>query len=483
MENKLRYTFKSVAGLQSTFWVFAILVMVSIFSAIATEWYFLAGIPAFLLLVYLTIVDFRKVFYLLLACIPLSTEIVLPNGFGTDLPTEPLMIGLMLVWVLYQLGGEHKLGSSFFRHPLTLLLLLHLSWVLVTTITSDLFFVSIKFFLAKIWYVVVFYFLAAMILKSEKEIKILFWVIFLPLMFTLAIILTRHATYGFSFEFVHKILHPFQRNHVNYAVTTSLFLPLVWMALSWYKKWSWKWMMLTGGAAILILATFLSYTRAAYVALLFALAAYFVIRFRLMKHVLALGLVVAIAGVVYMASSNRYLDYAPNYETTVSHYQFDNLMEATYKMEDISTMERLYRWVAAFHMSKANPVFGYGPGNFINFYESFTVTGFRTYVSRNKERSGIHSYFLMVLVEQGVLGLIIFFALTFYVLIKGEEVYHRLKNPRRKRILMAFLLTTIVIDAFLIINDLVETDKSGPYFFMTMAILVNFDLANRRNKE
>jgi hypothetical protein len=39
------------------------------------------------------------------------------------------------------------------------------------------------------------------------------------------------------------------------------------------------------------------------------------------------------------------------------------------------------------------------------------------------------------------------------------------------------LLSTVVIDAFLIINDLIETDKVGSFFFLAMAILVNQDLA------
>jgi O-antigen ligase len=180
-----------------------------------------------------------------------------------------------------------------------------------------------------------------------------------------------------------------------------------------------------------------------------------------------------------MARHNHYLEYAPNYDRTVSHYQFDNLLEATAKGEDISTMERVYRWVAGFYMFKDQPVFGYGPGNFVNFYRSYTVTSFTTYVSDNEEQSGIHSYYLLMLVEQGVPGLIIFLLLSCYVLIRGERVYHECRDPVRRRIVLMVLLTTIVIDAFLIINDLVETDKVGSFFFLAMAILVNQDL-NRK---
>lgn len=457
------------------------MVLLSLTLGIATEWYFLAALPALFMLVYLTIVDFRAVFFLLLACIPLSTEIQLPNGFGTDLPTEPLMVGLMLVYAVYVLQHGRQMNGSFIRHPISLLLLLHVAWVLSTTLTSELLLVSVKFALAKIWYIVAFFFLAGSLLKSERDIRIFFWVIFLPLMLSVLVILLRHSAYGFSFRDVHRVLHPFQRNHVNYAATLALFFPAVWLAVGWYRRWSARWWLLVGSIGLLTAAIYLSYTRAAYVAVLMALAAYVVIRWRLTKYVLLGAILTVLLGLGYLVRNNTYLDYAPNYDRTVSHYQFDNLLEATAKGEDISTMERVYRWVAGFHMFKDKPVFGYGPGNFVNFYRPYTVTSFTTYVSDNEEQSGIHSYYLLVLVEQGIPGLIIFLLLSFFVLIKGEQVYHRTRDPARKRIILMALLSTVVIDAFLIINDLVETDKIGSFFFLWMAILINQDLAESRD--
>ncbi|MCB0629455.1 MAG: O-antigen ligase family protein, partial [Lewinella sp.] len=371
----------------------------------------------------------------------------------------------------------------FFRHPITLLLLLHVAWVLITTVTSGLFLVSFKFALAKIWYVTVFYFLAGHVLQREKDVRTYFWVIFLPLMFTVLVTLVRHSAYGFSFMDVHRVLHPFQRNHVNYAATLTLFFPMVWLSVAWYHRWSKRWWIIVGSVGILLIAIYLSYTRAAYVALAIALGAYFIIRFRLMRYVLSGALLVTILGVMYMARGNHYLEYAPNYDRTVSHYQFDNLLEATAKGEDISTMERVYRWVAGFYMFKDQPVLGYGPGNFVNFYRPYTVTSFTTYVSDNEEQSGIHSYYLLVLVEQGVPGLLLFLLLSFYVLIKGEDIYHRCRDRGRKRIVLMVLMTTVVIDSFLLINDLIETDKVGSFFFLAMAILVNQDLKNSESAD
>jgi O-antigen ligase len=469
----------SFPGSQShrIFLIYGAVILLSIFAGIATGWYFLAGVPAVLLLAYLCIVDFRTVFYLLLLFIPLSTEVYLPNGFGTDLPTEPLIVGLMLVYFIYVLPKGREMNTGFLRHPLTLLLLLHVFWIFISTITSNFLFVSVKFSLAKIWYVTVFFFLAGSILNDEKDFRKMFWVIFIPLMFTVLITVARHAAYGFSFQDVHKVFHPFQRNHVNYAATLTLFFPFVWLAIAWYPRWSRRWWILAGSIVILLAAIYLSYTRAAYVALGVALGAYYIIRLRLMRHLLAVALTAAIGGFIFMAKGNTYLQYAPNYDRTITHTNFDNLIEATYKMEDISTMERVYRWVAGFNMTRDNPLVGFGPGNFVNFYKSYTVTSFQTYVSDNKEMSGIHSYHIMTLVEQGIIGLIIFLALTFYTLIYGENLYHRMTDLRRRRIVLMVLLCLVVINSFLIINDLIETDKIGSFFFLSMAVLINMDLA------
>jgi hypothetical protein len=42
------------------------------------------------------------------------------------------------------------------------------------------------------------------------------------------------------------------------------------------------------------------------------------------------------------------------------------------------------------------------------------------------------------------------------------------------------LLSLVVTFAFLLINDLIETDKVGSFFFINLAILVNQEIAWQR---
>ena len=473
----MRSKFLAKDPLRLQFGIFGLVLIGAIFLSLATQWYFLLALPVGLMIAYLTLVDFRLVYYILLACIPISTEIVLPNGFGTDLPTEPLVIGLMFVFILFVVSEGKNLSTAFLTHPVSILLLVHVFWIFLTTITSDLFWVSIKFSLAKIWYVVVFYFMAGYIFKTKKDVQRLFCFVFIPLILTILITLVRHSTFGFSFKDVHKVLHPFQRNHVNYAASLSLFFPLIWYTtLDWFKKRSVHWYLLVLAQIVFFIAIYLSFTRTAYVALGIAIGAYFIVRLKLMRYVILLSVVGGLIAVGLMANKNKYLAYAPNFDRTITHYEFDNLLEATYKMEDISTMERVYRWVAGFQMSIEKPWLGFGPGNFVNFYKSYTVKSFRTYVSNNKEKSGIHSYFLMTLVEQGIPGLLIFIFFNIAILLYGERTYHRTRSQSDKRIVMMVLLALVVVDAFLIINDMIETDKVGSFFFIFAAIIVNWDL-------
>jgi O-antigen ligase len=96
-------------------------------------------------------------------------------------------------------------------------------------------------------------------------------------------------------------------------------------------------------------------------------------------------------------------------------------------------MERVYRWVAAAYMIQDRPYSGFGPGNFYFNYQKYTVSSFKTYVSDNPERSGIHNYFLMVTVEQGVPGLVFFLLFCLLVIFKGQQVYHYTPDAGRRR--------------------------------------------------
>ena len=438
------------------------------------------GLPLAVIVATIAIVDFKKLYYLLVAAIPFSVEVYLPGGLATDLPTEPLMWILMGISLIYLFLNLSSLDFRPLKHPLTILLFFHLAWITTSMITSEQFLFSLKQLLAKTWYITVFYFLTIKIVKNdENSIKKIVYPTFFTLTIVVLICLIRHAALDFSFTDVNRIVGPFFQNHVIYAALPATFIPFAWYSSYWHKRWSFSWLLIVLGILILLLGVQFSYTRTAYVALFMAVGANYIIRRRLMKITLITTVVVTILGTIYLIQNNRFLGLAPDYSKTISHQSFDNLLDATYKMQDISTMERVYRWVAAGHMIADKPWMGFGPGNFYSFYKTYTVNSFRTYVSDNPERSSTHCYFLMVWVEQGIFGLIFFVLFNFGALLLGEKVYHEAKTIAIRRVGLMATLSLVIINGILIINDMIETDKIGSFFFISAAILVALDLKNK----
>jgi O-antigen ligase len=296
-----------------------------------------------------------------------------------------------------------------------------------------------------------------------------------------AIILVRHSAEGFSFESANFVVGPFFRNHVTSAALMATFIPFI--VLLW---WSTKNVLLKSfyiiSIALLLLGVYFSYTRAAHISIVLAIMVYPILRWRLMKLVVAVALLGATIFVMDVIQDNNYLKYAPDFETTISHKTFEDLVDATYQGKDISTMERVYRWVAGFRMVGEKPWTGFGPGNFYNYYKSYTLTLFETYVSDNPERSGIHCYYLMILTEQGFIGLAIFLLLVIAVLLQFESLYHRLEDVWDRWLVVTLTAVFVIILLFQIINDLIETDKMGPFFFLCMALALVLDMKARKRK-
>jgi O-antigen ligase len=182
----------------------------------------------------------------------------------------------------------------------------------------------------------------------------------------------------------------------------------------------------------------------------------------------------------YFISGNRYLDLAPDYNKAIVHHEFSTLLEATPQGKDISTMERVYRWVAGVNMVGDRYLVGFGPAGFYSAYKPYTLNQFTTYVSDNPERSTIHNYYLMTAVEQGIPGLLFFLILVYLVYLQAQKAFNsRDAVLRRWGIAAIWSFTSIII--LLFFNDMLETDKVGSYFFINIAILVR--LNHMRNPE
>ena len=387
--------------------------------------------PAVLVGLGFALLRFKDLFYLLLFILPFSTEMAISPSLATDFPSEILIVGVTGGLLVLFLAYIHRFSLRMLIHPITVLLSMHLVWIFVTVAFSELHWVSIKYGLAKLWYVVCFFFGAYYFLRDHRDIRRFVVLVSTGLLITCAYTLIRHAGEGFSFLSSNFVMAPFFRNHVNYGAMVTLGLPWLWY---WTRGQEGRRRMLGIAAMVfLCICIYFSYLRAAYVCILMLPVAYYVVKWRLMRWAIAATVVVGLWGVNQLLQDERYLELAPNYETTISHSEFDDLLSATTKGEDISTMERLYRWVAAYGMIKDRFWTGFGPGNFYNFYKPYTLKSFRTYVSDNPERSGIHSYYLMVFVEQGLPGFFVVWRIVCGGIALGRDLVSSVYCQRRSR--------------------------------------------------
>lgn len=463
------------------FLVFGVITVLSCWSGMALEFLPLMCLPAFILFGLLCITDPKAIYYIFFFLLPFSIEIELPGGFGTDLPSEPIMLALTAIFFALLLLKANEIPASFLKHPITILILCHLFWIGFSSLFAVNKIFAFKYLLAKTWYIVPFYFLPIFLFKDFRNFRSLFKVFLFSLTIAVVYVMVGHAMLSFSFMGINKAVMPIFRNHVNYAAILVAMLPFLWYlkktSSSNIAKWIYNFV-----ALFYLTAVYLTYTRAAYVVVLVAVAGYFMIQWKLTK-VAALAFVLAAFGfTAYLAEEARYLELAPTYEKTIAHTKFNNLVEATYKMEDVSTMERLHRWVAGFQMVKKRPITGYGPSNFYTNYKDHTVSSFETYVSDNPDKSGIHNNYLMVFVEQGFIGFIIMMLLALIPVIYGEQLYHSLVNTHDKYLLMAAILTFLGIDVLILINDLLEADKVGPLFFISASIITLIAVSQKKLK-
>ncbi len=457
---------------QTIFWSVGLFAILFFCIAIITErnYYYLA--PIVVLFLALAMLNFKIIFYLMLIVLPISVESYL-GSFGTDLPSEPMLILLAGCTLLYLVFNKEELNKTSFKHPIFILLFVMFGWSIFATLFSTDVLLSVKYLLAKSWYLLGFFVLSIILLRTKKSIQLFFWCLYIPTYLSVIYIIIRHGKMHFTFDNITKAVHPIYRNHVNYAVFITMLLPFIFLAKSWYPSNFFRHKILKYSIPVFLAAIYLSYTRGAWLATGAIFFYYIILRFNLTKYVLIFSSVVTIAFSIYILKDNNYLKYSPDFEHTIYHDELSQHLTSTFEMEDMSTVERFYRWIAAVNLFKEHPLVGVGPNNFVTNYKKYTVTAYETYISDNEEKSTVHNYFLLLLTEQGLPALALFIGLLFTILLTAQTTYNKV-NVTQKQYVAAI---TLCIIAFLLNNtlsDLVEANKIGSLFLMCLGLLVNF---------
>jgi O-antigen ligase len=437
-------------------------------------------IPPGLIVVLFLIQNPRYLLYLLVISIPWSFEFSFSPTLATDLPDEPMMI-LGSVAALIYLVHNRKAFQIKRIHLLSTIIILQFAWTLITVIASTDFILSMKYLLAKAWYVLAFFVLPVILFRDVRFFRKAMFLFLCSMLVLTTVILFKHAGNDLSFEKVNDSVRPFFKNHVSYSSLLVFMVPLLLavICLADSKKLKWVFYLLLIAT---VTAVYLSYARGAWLALLGGVVAYWLVHKRLLLSGFVLILLVVVIGTFWVKSDERLINFSNDYKSTIYHSNLKEHIIATYKLKDLSNAERIYRWVAGARMVKDNWLTGWGPSTFYSQYKSYTLPAFKTYVSNNPEKSTVHNYFLLMLIEQGIIGCFLFIMLMTTAFYYVQKIYFG-TNERFWKVVSASIGSILVMQCVInFLSDMIETDKVGSVFYLCLATLVIADRITQRKK-
>ncbi|MDE3254165.1 MAG: O-antigen ligase family protein, partial [Bacteroidota bacterium] len=429
------------------------------------------GTLLFPLLYHFIVLRPDRLFWLLLITFPLSTEWMVTHSLGLDFPDEALLILLTAILLIRWIHEPRWLPKAVLRNPLGLLLVLYFGWLLICTCYAVEPLLATKYLLAKTWYVLPLILLPQVLLTDRYRFQKLALCLLLPMALVVIQVLIRYAFFGFAFEKVQQTMWPFFRNHVNYSSMLVCLLPVGWCCWKLTPKAHpmRKWILY--GLLLGLTGLFFAYSRGAWIALLAGLATVGLMRFRWIKASILLALSAILISTAWLAADENFMRFAPDHDHTIFHTDFREHLLSTVEMTDVSTAERFYRWIAGVRMLAEKPITGFGPNSFYLHYRPYTVARFQTWVSDNPEHSTVHNYFILLALEQGLPGLILFCLLFFGMLMQLQNLYHQFQSRFYRNITLVTAVVLVMIGVINSMSDMIETDKIGGLFWLCMGIV------------
>lgn len=410
--------------------------------------------------------------------IPLSLKLDLSGGFKVSFPDQVMAVLLLLYFIL-NFSKIHIPDRKIFRHPVFIILIVYLSWLVIVSATSDIPLVSFKHTFIQILYFCICFLL--FLTKFDKTENILKFYLFYALGMIIPVIhgMIWHSHYHFNPQASYYMPQPFFIEHTVYGAALAFIIPVLIYLVFFRNRFNATWAARIGLGLLLLLivtAEFLSYSRAAWLSLLILPLAFLGLRIRISPRLLFAGFLV-IAFVAYLNLETILTIFGRN-EARSNRGNIKEQIESVSNIQtDISNLERINRWKSAFRMFEDRPLTGHGPGTYQFVYYRYQVKKEMTRISTyHGEKGNAHSEYLGFLSETGIPGLLIYLSLIFVSISISIRIIYTTHDKLIRNIMTILMLSLMTFYIHTIFNGFIETDKVGSLVFGSLAAITALDV-------
>jgi putative inorganic carbon (hco3(-)) transporter len=442
---------------------------------VTKEFYWAALLPVGIVVALLYLYSLDIILWLVVFATPLAINIRdFDIGVGISLPTEPLLIGVLIIFLI-KLLFSWDIDWRFIKHPVTIAIFLNLFWLLVTSITSQLPLVSVKFLISRLWFVIPMYFVGSILFRNLANTKLFSWLYVSSLLIVIAYTIYNHSLYAFNEEQGHWVMTPFYNDHTAYGAILAMFVPVMFgFGFDKSDKRISRIIAFTF-FGILMVALYLSYSRAAWLSVVFALLVYVLILFRIRFRWILAG--IALVLTIFFTFKFEILDTLEKNKQDSSANFIEHIQSIANISSDPSNLERVNRWQSALRMFGDRPVFGWGPGTYQFEYAPFQRSMEKTIISTNAgDKGNAHSEYIGPLAESGLLGMLTFLAIVVLIIRTGIRVYRLAPRKDVKLISLITVLSFVTYAVHSLMNNFLDTDKASVPFWGFAAIIVALDV-------
>ena len=331
------------------------------------DFYYLSLLPLAGLVLLLFVVRFETGLLCMALLTPFAVNMALMPKMELSMPVEPMMILFSLMF-FFRVLASRSYDMRLLKHPVSIALLASVAWMLITSCTSELPLVSFKYWLARLWFIVPFFFAAAQIFRDKKRIRQFFWCYAIGLIAVICIATAKTVGNFSDLQTLHRVMKPFYTDHTAYGCVIALCLPAAFYFIFRRISKGWSRFLFLAISALLIVGLFFSYCRAAWLSVLGAIGVYVLIRLgrKVKWMVLLFGIGV---GVFFVYQNDVLYQLGKNHQD--SSYDLAGQIKSISNIStDASNLERLNRWASAIRMWKERPIMGCGPGTYQFLYAS-----------------------------------------------------------------------------------------------------------------